>query len=120
MFKGPFRCHAEGFIKDLNGITRLMVYQGTHCSLTSPEKLYYLHMTALPWEQARARVGSSVVIDRHTIDELQVLMLLECLLPMYGFHAGGMESSRCAVTCSFVAVRFVCLPVHPLACVGCV
>lgn len=89
-----FAHSTEGFISELNGITRLMVYQGTHCSMTGPETLYYCHLKALPWVQAHARVGSSVVLDHHLFDELQVRYILwarrrmctECKCALFCLH----------------------------------
>ena len=49
-----------------------MVYLGTHSPVTSPYKLYYTHLKSLPWKHTHNRVGSAVVIDHHSIDELQV------------------------------------------------
>lgn len=61
-----------GFVGELNGVTRMMVYLGTHQPQTAPETLYFTHMKHLPWASSLARVGSSVVVDHSAVTELQV------------------------------------------------
>ena len=72
MLKSP---SADHFINNLNGITRLMVYLGTHSARSSPQQLFYTHLTYLPWTTGHTRVGSSVVINHHDFNEIQVWLL---------------------------------------------
>jgi hypothetical protein len=66
-----------------------MVYLGTHCPRTSPQKLYYAHLSHLPWHDSHIREGSSVVLDHHSFDELQVSIHL---LSSLSLHADNVIS----------------------------
>lgn len=51
----------DGFINDLNGVTRLMVYLGTMQPKTATRQLHYVHMPAANHHLSEA--GSTVVLD---------------------------------------------------------
>eukprot|EP00598_Pedospumella_elongata_P014472 CAMPEP_0185013308 /NCGR_PEP_ID=MMETSP1098-20130426/98741_1 /TAXON_ID=89044 /ORGANISM="Spumella elongata, Strain CCAP 955/1" /LENGTH=746 /DNA_ID=CAMNT_0027542375 /DNA_START=128 /DNA_END=2368 /DNA_ORIENTATION=- len=65
----------DHFISELNGITRLIVYLGTHNAQSTPKQLYFTHLTFLPWLSSHARVGSSVVLNHHDFNEVQMMDL---------------------------------------------
>eukprot|EP01032_Pedospumella_encystans_P009988 gene9988-11704_t len=65
----------DHFISELNGITRLIVYLGTHNAQSTPKQLYFTHLTFLPWSSSHARVGSSVVLNHHDFNEVQMMDL---------------------------------------------
>ncbi len=72
----------DHFINELNGITRLIVYLGTHNAQSTPKHLYFTHLTFLPWQSSHARVGSSVVLNHHDFNEVQVYDLIEYSISM--------------------------------------
>lgn len=52
---------SDGFINDLNGVTRLMVYLGTVQPKTATQQLHYVYMPAANHHLSEA--GSTVVLD---------------------------------------------------------